>query len=186
MFQKIMNRRHLLLTLSGVGGLAVLLGLWSNRDSAPAHAVKSGFIGHSEQEQATAAPTTTETTAVQLDVACAENELAFASTKLTAPPNTLINLTFHNVSTLFMHNWVLVDGDEREIEHVLHEGGAAGPEQSYIPADTSRILAHTQLIASGQSATITFPAPPPGVYVYVCTFPGHCLAGMRGALTITA
>lgn len=40
-------------------------------------------------------------------------------------------------------------------------------------------------LASAESAEITITAPDrPGDYPVVCAFPGHCLLGMRGTLTI--
>jgi azurin len=182
MLEKMMNRRRLLLTLGGVGGVAIVVGLLSSRDSA---APTTGDSTSESPAEPTAEPAA-EAITVSLEIACAENQLAFNPTELTAPADSQISLTFHNVSDFFMHNWVLVNGGEAAVDQVIQEGVVAGPQQSYLPADMSNIIAHTQLVNSGESATITFAAPPAGEYTYLCTFPGHCLAGMRGTLTITA
>jgi azurin len=122
----------------------------------------------------------------KLEIGCAENQLAFDPTELVAPANGQIRLTFHNHSTVFMHNWVLVNGGEAAVDQVLLAAATAGPGQNYLPGDMSNVIAHTELIESGESATITFATPPAGEYTYICTFPGHCLAGMRGTLIVTA
>jgi azurin len=173
MFQKIMNRRLLLLTLAGVGGAGLLARALSNRGAAD--------TGAEENPSEVVAPTETA-----LEVGCAENQLAFNPTELAAPANGQIRLTFHNHSTVFMHNWVLVKGGEAAVDQVLQAATIAGPTQNYLPGDMSNVIAHTELIEGGKSATITFATPPAGEYTYLCTFPGHCLAGMRGTLLVTA
>jgi azurin len=52
---------------------------------------------------------------------------------------------------------------------------------------SDQIIAHTGLVAGGESDTVTFTAPEePGDYEYICTFPGHFAAGMKGTLTVKA
>ena len=47
------------------------------------------------------------------------------------------------------------------------------------------MLANTTLAGNGETVEVTFTAPKaPGVYTYICTFPGHFLAGMKGTLTV--
>jgi azurin len=56
----------------------------------------------------------------------------------------------------------------------------------FIPADKKAdVLASTKLAGNGETVEVTFDAPKtPGVYTYICTFPGHFLAGMKGTLTV--
>ena len=188
MFREIMNRRRLLLTLAGVGGAVLLLRLLNSRDSTAIvtpTVTPTGDETVSDTTEAKPEINDVQLNAVQLEVACAVNQLAFEPTALVAPANRQISLTFHNVSAIFMHNWVLVNGDDDLANQILEAAIAAGPEQNYIPAGMNDIIAHTKLVSGGESETITFAAPPAGDYTYICTFPGHCLAGMRGVLTIT-
>ena len=65
---------------------------------------------------------------------------------------------------------------------------APAKDHGYIPQDAeskAAIVAHTTLLGGGQSENITFTAPEPGAYPYVCTFPGH-FAIMQGVLTVKA
>jgi azurin len=183
MFREVMNRRRMLLTVAGIGSTALLIGLLGARDSAVTPADEE-LTGNPAGENGSGSKA--EEKSVTLEIACAENQLAFDPAELTAPANAQISLTFHNVSTFFMHNWVLVKGGEAAVDQVIQEGIAAGPEKDYLPKDMSNIIAHTPLVNSGESATITFAAPSAGEYTFLCTFPGHCLAGMRGVLTVTA
>ncbi len=128
-----------------------------------------------------------EPNAFILEVACADNNLAFDPPTLTAPAGQAVRLTFSNVSTIFRHNWVLVAGGADVADQVNQAAIAAGADSGYIPADASQILAHTKLTPLGESDTITFTTPSAaGEYVYLCTFPGHYLAGMKGTLMVEA
>ena len=63
--------------------------------------------------------------------------------------------------------------------------GVKGMRMNYVPQD-ERVLYHTKLLQPGTSQTIYFTAPEePGVYQYVCTYPGHYLT-MRGVLRVRA
>jgi azurin len=122
-----------------------------------------------------------------LEIACDGNNMAFDPTSLTAPAGQVVQVNFNNVSTIFEHNWVLVAGGADVADQVNQAATGAGPDLDYIPADQSQILAHTKLTPRGETGTITFTTPTEaGEYVYLCTFPGHYLAGMRGTLLVTA
>ncbi|MGD1893724.1 MAG: plastocyanin/azurin family copper-binding protein [Cyclobacteriaceae bacterium] len=45
------------------------------------------------------------------------------------------------------------------------------------------MIVHTKFIGGGESDTITFEAPSPGTYDYICSFPGH-YALMQGKLIV--
>ena len=60
------------------------------------------------------------------------------------------------------------------------------PTDDYIPNDSqaANIIVHTKLLGPGEEDTISFTPKAPGVYEYVCTFPAHAAAGMRGKITV--
>jgi azurin len=45
------------------------------------------------------------------------------------------------------------------------------------------VIASTPVLGPKQTAEVTFKAPAPGVYPFVCSFPGH-VALMKGTLTV--
>ena len=47
----------------------------------------------------------------------------------------------------------------------------------------SDVIAATKLLGPGETETITFTAPDPGDYQFVCSFPGH-FAAMRGIMVV--
>jgi len=69
------------------------------------------------------------------------------------------------------HNFVLLN---KEIEirpfamSVLDE-----KENGYVPESKDDIIAFTEVIGGGESTTITFEAPPKGIYNFLCSVPGH-------------
>ena len=56
----------------------------------------------------------------------------------------------------------------------------------YLPGDeqAKSMIVHTRLLGPGEDDTISFTPAEPGVYEYVCTFPAHAAAGMRGKITV--
>jgi plastocyanin len=86
----------------------------------------------------------------------------------TVPSGAQVEVTLDNQGTL-EHSWELVPEDADPATVTLSDaidGIGTGP----VPA--------------GESQTITFTAPAPGTYKYMCTIPGHAAAGMVGTLTV--
>ena len=56
----------------------------------------------------------------------------------------------------------------------------------YIPADKKAdVLASTKLAGPNETVEVSFKAPAkPGSYPFMCTFPGHYAAGMKGTLVV--
>lgn len=104
-------------------------------------------------------------------------------------PNGPVTLTFQNQAQAVQHNWVLVDGDDtvaevvndaaQDLSRATRSAAGAVP-----PPDTPGLLAAAPMLDPGGEVTFTFEAPGPGTYEFICTFPGHYLAGMRGSLIV--
>jgi len=65
---------------------------------------------------------------------------------------------------------------------------APAKDTGYIPQDEeskAEIVAHTKMLGGGESDEITFTAPAPGEYPFICSFPGH-FAIMQGVMTVKA
>lgn len=116
-----------------------------------------------------------------VNVSTAGESLAFAPAQLSANAGD-VKVTFKNGSTAQKHNWVLVKGGDAEAAKVDEEAVAAGEAAGYIPNNPA-IVAKTKLLDGAATESITFKAEP-GSYTYLCTFPGHYAAGMKGTLTV--
>lgn len=81
------------------------------------------------------------------------------------------------------HNWVLAKTSD--FQAVATAGMKATLAQSYLPADDTRVIAHTKVIGGGESTTVKFPVSKlkkGEAYTFFCSFPGHW-AVMKGTLT---
>ena len=60
------------------------------------------------------------------------------------------------------------------------------PNAEYVSPDLkASVVAATRVLGPGESQTITFTAPSEtGDYPFVCSFPGHTPAGMRGLMKV--
>ncbi|TCO78527.1 azurin [Chromatocurvus halotolerans] len=119
------------------------------------------------------------------DVEVGDN-LQYSVSQITAPADCS-DFTLNLVHTgklpanAMGHNWVLVpEGAGLEIARA---GSSKGLEGDYL-ADDERIIAATEVIGGGESASITFSLDGlDGDYTYVCTYPGHG-AAMRGTFSV--
>jgi azurin len=120
---------------------------------------------------------------VELELASVGDTMAFDKTKLTVPAGSKVHVVLKNHGTLAVmtHNWVLVKkGTEA---HVALDGLEKAATNGYVVPGED-VLAYTPMAAPGKSTEVTFDAPPPGTYPYICTFPGHYVM-MKGELTVT-
>lgn len=56
-------------------------------------------------------------------------------------------------------------------------------ETQYIP-EGDEVIVHTKVLGGGESTSVTFDAPEPGTYEFLCTFPGH-FAVMQGRFVVS-
>jgi len=84
------------------------------------------------------------------------------------------------------HNVVILKPGTSVPEFAMKCAPAAATD--YIPQDAETkalIIAHTKMLGGGEKDTITFTAPAPGEYPFLCSFPGH-FAMMQGVMTVKA
>lgn len=96
-----------------------------------------------------------------------------------------VTLTLKHIGKLDIkvmgHNWVLL---KEGSDLVAFAGEAAtSVDNDYIPEGTDQVIAHTKMLGGGESDTITFDAPAPGTYQFLCTFPGH-FGQMQGTFIV--
>ena len=106
----------------------------------------------------------------------------------SVPAGSLVKLNFSNVGKMpkavMGHNVVFLKADVDS--GAFATAAAAARDNQYIPVQfEDQILAHTNLLGSGESDTIEFTAPyTSGDYEFLCSFPAHLFAGMRGVMTV--
>lgn len=114
--------------------------------------------------------------------------LIFNKDRITVP-NGLVTLTFKNLAAAVQHNWVLVQGGD-DVASAVNDAAQAqvrvtrDAAGSVPPADTPGLLVASPMLDPGEEVTFTFQTPGPGTYEFICTFPGHYVAGMKGVLVV--
>lgn len=114
--------------------------------------------------------------------------MQYSVKKIEAKPGESLKIVLSTVSSMpkteMAHNFILLAKGTNVDSFVMAASMARNTE--YIPAaKKASILASTQLAGGGETVEVTFTAPTePGEYVYICSFPGHYAAGMKGILVV--
>jgi azurin len=136
---------------------------------------------------ATSAPSPSEPAniALTIETATEAKDFHFVPDALTAPAGATITLKLVNRTNPddeVGHNWVLVRPGQ-EVS-VLANAVKAGDDGDWLDTEDPGIIAATKLIEGSETNSVSFPAPEPGAYTFLCTFPEHYAAGMKGTLTL--
>lgn len=116
------------------------------------------------------------------------NAMRFSVETITVSPGEKVTVKLVNNTKLpaaaMSHNWILLKGSADA--EAFDKAALSAKANGYVPKDKmDQIIAHTGLVGGGESDTVTFTAPTePGKYIYICTFPGHFAAGMKGYLIV--
>lgn len=116
------------------------------------------------------------------------DQLKFSVTNIDAHPGQVVKVKLTTESdypkSAMAHDFVLLtqNADAQKVAQncvKYHDNG-------YIDPDLKKyIIAHTALAGDGETVSVTFKVPgQTGNYEYICTFPGHFLAGMKGTLHV--
>jgi azurin len=107
---------------------------------------------------------------------------------IEAEPGEKLRIRLTTVSSLpasaMSHNWILL---KMGVDPAAFAQAATQTKaDDYIPQDrTDDIIAHTDLAAGGDTVEVTFTVPEKtGEYDYLCSFPAHFMAGMKGKLIV--
>lgn len=113
--------------------------------------------------------------------------MKFDVTAIEANAGQKVTLTLKNTGKIPMpamgHNFVLLKAGTDAA--AFANAGMTHPAEGYIaPEMADKVIAHTKVLGPGESDTITFTAPAAGKYDYICSFPAHAIAGMKGVMTV--
>lgn len=118
----------------------------------------------------------------------ATDSMKFSVTKIEASPGQKLVIELKNEGSApkeaMGHNWILLKAGTDPV-HYANSSIPAKAEDYQPKSLANQVLASTKLIGPKESTKTTFTAPTtPGTYPYLCSFPGHCQAGMRGVLVV--
>lgn len=114
--------------------------------------------------------------------------MKFSVNKIEAQPGDKITITLKNEGNVpkesMGHNWILLKAGADPIAY--SNSAVTAKTENYQPkSQAKQVLASIHILGPKESASTTFTAPSaPGNYAYLCSFPGHTAAGMKGVLVI--
>lgn len=116
------------------------------------------------------------------------DSMKFDVTKIEAHPGEKLTVTLKNEGTVpkeaMGHNWILLNASADAAAYA--NAAAKAKSENFAPKSMAKqVIASIPVLGPKESASTTFSAPStPGTYVYLCTFPGHYQAGMKGVLVV--
>ncbi len=116
------------------------------------------------------------------------DDMKYSLTSIPAKPGETIKIKLVSKGTLpkiaMAHNFVLLKLGAKQLDFV--NAAAMARATDFIPPDMKdQVLAATALAGPGETVEVTIKVPAAaGSYPYMCTFPGHFAAGMKGTLEV--
>jgi azurin len=116
------------------------------------------------------------------------DDMKFSLNTIEAKPGEQLRIRLMTKSAMpkiaMAHNWVLLKKDAPLIKFIT--AGTAHRDTDFVaPEMKDQVLAKTDLAGGGETVEVVLKVPAAaGDYPYVCTFPGHFQAGMRGMLVV--
>lgn len=114
------------------------------------------------------------------------DQMKFNQAEFQILANQEVTLTLKHAGTMdknaMGHNIVILT-PQTDVA-AFSNAAAESVETDYIPKSLeSSVIAHSKMLGGGESDTINFSIDTPGVYNFVCSFPGH-YALMKGTITV--
>lgn len=116
------------------------------------------------------------------------NSMTYDLSNIVVKPGQKVTIRLTTVSeftaTQMSHNWVLLK-QSADVKKLVQESEKYIHNDYIAPSMEDQIIAHTPMAAGGETVEVTFIAPKrPSKYMFICTYPGHFAAGMKGTLTV--
>ncbi|HXW04236.1 MAG TPA: plastocyanin/azurin family copper-binding protein [Vicinamibacterales bacterium] len=169
-----MLRRRFILTIMTSAALASTALLAQTKPAAPA--------------QGKPAPAAKAAAGARTVDIVGTDDMKYSVTTITAKPGEQLRVRLTSKGTMpkiaMAHNFVLLKLTASPVKFV--QAGATARATDFIAPETKdQVLAATTLAGNGETVEVTFKVPAAvGSYPYLCTFPGHFQAGMRGTLEV--
>lgn len=116
------------------------------------------------------------------------DDMKYSTTAIQAKPGETLHIVLKSTGTVpkmaMAHNFVALKAGVDAAK--FSQDAMMAKDTDYVPeARKADVLGSTKLAGPGETVEVTFKVPAkPGVYPYLCTFPGHYAAGMHGDLTV--
>lgn len=113
------------------------------------------------------------------------DDMKYNVTEIPAKAGETLRIRLTSKGTLpkvaMAHNVVVLKAGAKQLDFV--NAAAMARATDFIPPDMKdQVIGATGLAGPGETVEVTVKIPAAGSYPYVCTFPGHFAAGMRGTI----
>jgi azurin len=116
----------------------------------------------------------------------ANDQMKFSLATMEAKAGEELKVVLTNAGTLpkeaMGHNWVLL---KKGVDVTAFATAAmTAKDTDYVPAGMKdQVVAAIPVLGPKKTGEVTFKAPEPGEYTFICSFPGHYMI-MKGTLTV--
>lgn len=116
------------------------------------------------------------------------DNMKFDISLIEAAPGETVRIVLETVSQMppqaMAHNIAILDLGT-DVDAFATASMTARDNEFIAPDFKDQVLAHTAMIGGGETSEIEFTVPEtPGDYTFLCTFPGHYMAGMVGTIRV--
>jgi azurin len=117
----------------------------------------------------------------------ATDNMRFSTSSIEARPGESLRIVVRTTGQMpkiaMAHNFVLLQPGT-DPASFANEGAMHRAADFIAPGLAGRVIVKTPMAGAGETVEVTLTAPGPGSYPFVCTFPGHAVAGMTGTLVV--
>jgi azurin len=116
------------------------------------------------------------------------DDMKYSLTSIAAKPGETLHIVLKTTGTIpkiaMAHNFIALNAGVDAAK--FSQDAMTARDTDYVPAARKAdILASTGLAGPGETVEVTFKVPAKaGSYPYLCTFPGHFAAGMKGDIVV--
>jgi azurin len=113
----------------------------------------------------------------------ATDDMKYSVTEIPAKPGESLRIRLTSKGTLpkiaMAHNVIVLKAGAKQTEFA--NAAAMARATDFVPTEMKdQVLAASGLAGPGETVEVTVKVPAAGTYPFICTFPGHFAAGMRG------
>lgn len=129
----------------------------------------------------------TDDSGTQLVQITAGDNMHYNGARFTVVTGRPVRVELTNIGqqprTVMAHNIVILQSGADAEGFALT--AAQAKAENFLPAALmNQVLANAPFTGPGDVVQTTFTAPAPGEYPFLCTFPGHYVAGMHGTMVV--
>jgi azurin len=116
------------------------------------------------------------------------DQMKYDISTINAKPGERLHIVLKNVGQMpkvaMAHNFVLLNAGA-DVD-AFTKAAISARDTDYVPASMkAQVVGHTALAGPGETVETTLTVPSkPGSYTFLCSFPGHYAAGMKGTLVV--